>query len=296
ELEALVPKKDWKYVNNGLVLYGRYVCPARPHDCAAHPLTKLWPAAALRWRRGEVVQLERPPARPFPEPLVFVDPVDAGRNVASAVGDETLATFLHAAKAFLAKPGLAFFFPRARRPFTAAEAKRRLARRGTTLLGIAMPAPRLTDDVLYPQIRKAHRAVEDACRKADFRVSRSRFAVVDVEVLLLFEFEVFALPAVEKHRGPPVWVKNAEDFLRRWRHAKDAMGAPYVEGDRWAVDVRREATDAAALIRGRLPALSLGSHLGREAKRARFLRDARLFTKAILPEVTRLLDPRFPWE
>lgn len=49
DLEALVPKKDWMYVNNGLVLYGRYVCPARPHDCREHPLTKLWPPAADRW-------------------------------------------------------------------------------------------------------------------------------------------------------------------------------------------------------------------------------------------------------
>lgn len=49
DLESLVPKKDWKYVNNGLVLYGRYVCPARPHECADHPLTKLWPPAAKRW-------------------------------------------------------------------------------------------------------------------------------------------------------------------------------------------------------------------------------------------------------
>src|SRR3989344_4867134 len=44
DLEALIPKKDWKYVNNGLVLYGRYICPARPHECKNHPLTKLWPA------------------------------------------------------------------------------------------------------------------------------------------------------------------------------------------------------------------------------------------------------------
>ncbi len=50
DLEALIPKKDWKYVNNGLVLYGRYVCPARAHDCANHPLTKLYPEAANRWR------------------------------------------------------------------------------------------------------------------------------------------------------------------------------------------------------------------------------------------------------
>ncbi len=49
DLEILIPKKDWKYVNNGLVLYGRYVCPARPHDCLSHPLTKLYPPAALRW-------------------------------------------------------------------------------------------------------------------------------------------------------------------------------------------------------------------------------------------------------
>ncbi len=51
DLEALVPKKDWRFVNNGLVLYGRYVCPARPHDCLSHPLTKLWPEANNRWRK-----------------------------------------------------------------------------------------------------------------------------------------------------------------------------------------------------------------------------------------------------
>ncbi len=52
DLEALIPKKDWKYVNNGLVLYGRYTCPARPHNCRVHPLTKLWPPAALRWPKS----------------------------------------------------------------------------------------------------------------------------------------------------------------------------------------------------------------------------------------------------
>lgn len=53
ELEVLIPKKDWKYVNNGLVLYGRYVCPARPHECREHPLTKLWLPAAERWPKAK---------------------------------------------------------------------------------------------------------------------------------------------------------------------------------------------------------------------------------------------------
>jgi len=53
DLETLIPKKDWKYVNNGFVFYGRYVCPARVHDCASHPLTKLYPPAALRWPKAK---------------------------------------------------------------------------------------------------------------------------------------------------------------------------------------------------------------------------------------------------
>ncbi len=52
DLEELIPRKDWRYVNNGLVLYGRYVCKARPHDCTKHPLTKFWPKAATRWPRA----------------------------------------------------------------------------------------------------------------------------------------------------------------------------------------------------------------------------------------------------
>ena len=53
DLEMLAPKEDWKYVNNGLVLYGRYLCPALPHECAAHPLTKVYPEAAEKWPKAK---------------------------------------------------------------------------------------------------------------------------------------------------------------------------------------------------------------------------------------------------
>lgn len=53
DLETLIPKKDWKYVNNGFVLYGRYICPARKHDCAEHPLTKIYPKAANNWPKAK---------------------------------------------------------------------------------------------------------------------------------------------------------------------------------------------------------------------------------------------------
>lgn len=53
DLEALIPKEDWRYVNNGFVLYGRYVCSARPHECDSHPLTLLWPKAANVWPKAK---------------------------------------------------------------------------------------------------------------------------------------------------------------------------------------------------------------------------------------------------
>ena len=53
DLELLTPKKDWKYVNNGFILYGRYVCPARKHDCEKHPLTILYPRAATLWPKSK---------------------------------------------------------------------------------------------------------------------------------------------------------------------------------------------------------------------------------------------------
>ncbi|MEA2701371.1 MAG: endonuclease [Candidatus Parcubacteria bacterium] len=53
DLEQLIPKADWRYVNNGFVLYGRYVCPARPHECDDHPLTLLWPPAAHIWPKAK---------------------------------------------------------------------------------------------------------------------------------------------------------------------------------------------------------------------------------------------------
>lgn len=45
----------------------------------------------------------------FSEPLVIVDPVDKGRNVASAVQAEKLYAFVAAAQAFLKKPNMNFF-------------------------------------------------------------------------------------------------------------------------------------------------------------------------------------------
>ena len=49
DLMEIFPKKDWFKLTYWLIEYGRHVCPARPHDCANHPLTKIYPPAASIW-------------------------------------------------------------------------------------------------------------------------------------------------------------------------------------------------------------------------------------------------------
>src|SRR4030042_4727964 len=47
----------------------------------------------------------------FNEPLIMIDPVDKGRNVASAVQPQKLHTFVAASQAFLKTPRQSCFYP-----------------------------------------------------------------------------------------------------------------------------------------------------------------------------------------
>ncbi len=252
--------------------------------------------AATGWRAGLAIAFERPATRPFPEPLVVVDPIDGNRNVASAVSMEQMAVFAHAAREYLAKPSERFFFPRPRRAKTVPQLRALLRRRGTRLVLVTFPAPDLTEDVTYPQVRKAHRSVLDLLQRNGFAVLRSASSIEGREVVLAFEFETFELPRVQLREGPPVWVKNAEDFLRKWRGSRRTMAGPYLRDDRWVVEARREATDAAALLRRELGSLSLGRDLDRGARRARVRVDSDAVRASYREALTAFFDKRYPWE
>ena len=52
DLMALIPLKEWFDLTYRLIEYGRQICPARKHECADHPLTKLFPLATHIWPRA----------------------------------------------------------------------------------------------------------------------------------------------------------------------------------------------------------------------------------------------------
>ncbi len=253
--------------------------------------------ASLSWHRGEAITLELPGSRSFEEPLIVVDPVDANRNVASAVRLEQMATFVHAAREYLRAPSDRFFFPRPLKPRSLPRLRTLARTRGGQLLSVSIRAPTVTDDVLYPQLRKAHRAILERLARADFLVLDSRFDVVGRDALFLFEFTVGSLPRVQRHEGPPVWVRNSKDFLEKWAGNPKTIAGPFLAGDRWTVDVVREATDAARLLKASWRQLSLGKDLEKSAKRSFQARSGAAALKGAHAEAwTKLFDKRFPWE
>ena len=253
--------------------------------------------ASLSWRPGIVLELDRAPARTFPEPLTVVDPVDPNRNVASAVSVEQLATFVHAAREYLMNSSERFFFPRPLKPLSIPKLRAAAKRRGGGLLAIAIPAPSVTEDVLYPQLRKAHRAFLDLFHRNEFEVFDSRFDLAVKDAIFLFEFAVESLPRVSRHAGPPVWVKNGKEFLDKWRRSPKTIAGPFVQGERWAVDVAREATTASALTKAKWRDLSIGKDLEKAARRSlRIYPGAGALRAGYAEAWTRLFDKRFPWE
>ncbi|MFQ5919640.1 MAG: CCA tRNA nucleotidyltransferase [Thermoplasmata archaeon] len=252
---------------------------------------------AAGWRPPVRLELESETQRPFDEPLVFVDPVDADRNAASAVSSHALATFILAAKAYRRSPDRRFFFPEPVRPLSMT-ALRKIARgRGTALLGVAASAPDLTEDVVYPQLRKAEGAIRSFLRKKEFRVLRSAPSLLEKEWLLLFELESGELPPVRKHVGPPTWLDHAEAFRAKWEGSSKRVAGPYIEGDRLVVDVERVDTKAASALRNGLRGLSLGKNLDRTVREGASVMEGEEIARAgFRGPLTEFLGRDLPWQ
>jgi len=253
--------------------------------------------AVTRWQAGNVIALDMLPTRIFDEPLIVVDPVDGGRNVASAVSKEQMAVMIHAAMEYIKKPGIEFFFPPPPPKVSKTKMLSLLKERGTHLMVLAMRAPKVVDDVLFPQVRKALKSFEEMFARHGFFLMNSDFDVMRDSVIFMFEFETFELPRMKKHGGPPAWVKNATDFVNKWRGARETFGPPYIEDGQWFVNVRRGPLTAGQLVTAKLKELSLGKDLDSSARRSlRVHVDEKAFKPSYMYPLRNMMERSFPWE
>jgi tRNA nucleotidyltransferase (CCA-adding enzyme) len=190
----------------------------------------------------------------FTEPLVTVDPVDKGRNVASAVRPEKLQVFLAAARAFLKNPSLDFFYPVETKALSLRELKRKLGKRGSYVVLVVFGGVKAVPDVLWGQIYKSQRSLVRLLELSDFAVLRSA-AWSDEKKLNVFilELEHCCIPCVKKHLGPPLdKEEECDKFLEKHEDGAATVAGPYVENGRWVVMLQRKYTDACLLLHDKL--------------------------------------------
>jgi len=172
--------------------------------------------------------------------FAVIDPTDKNRNVAAAVSEVNFRKFIKLSKKFLKKPSEDFFF---RTPETFEQKVSRAAKTKNVFL-ISMPRPRVVDDVLWGQLHRLSRQLEEHLE--DF-VPRKTFADDSrhlVRIAAVLEKE--KLPANMVIGGPPLKMKeHVEKFRKMHNKAKftKKKGRIYAEVKRPVTDARKAIMD-----------------------------------------------------
>ncbi|WP_225332925.1 CCA tRNA nucleotidyltransferase [Halomicrobium urmianum] len=217
-------------------------------------------AAAADWHPPVRLDPEDHGRAEFDDPLVVIDPTDPERNVAAVLSAERLASLQHYAREFVADPREALFEPREPDPLDADEVRAAISDRGTTPVAVVFDAPDVVEDQLWPQLFRSLGGVTDELDRRGFDVLRGATWAHDRAVLFA-ELAVAERPAIERHEGPPVHVRDhAEGFYGKYADG-DAYG-PFVADDRYVVERDREYAAAAAFLRSdALFDVALGAHV-----------------------------------
>ncbi len=188
--------------------------------------------------------------RIFTEPLVVIDPVDKGRNLAAAVRQDQLWNFAAASRHFISKPSRALFFEPKVKPLASADYRKRGKTRGSTILCLAAGNIDTVVDILWSQLYRTQRALVNLLENSDFNVVRSSAWSDETSLnVILIELESGHLPDTKRHNGPPIYrLKESSSFLSKHVRKADTISGPWIEDGRWVVQKKRTVVSARALL------------------------------------------------
>jgi len=217
--------------------------------------------AAAAWRKPWIIDYagyckgrEDEIPKIFSEPLVVVDPVDKGRNVASAVRQERLIEFVAASRRLLQRPSKDFFYPKPTEAMKVKQLVRCMKARGNAIVFVKIGRVKAVPDILWGQLYKTQRSLHQMLVQNDFCVVKDAVWSDEKALnLLLFEVENRLLPLARKHFGPPIDKRaECERFLNKHRGAPSTVSGPRLENGRWVVETKRKHTDVVELLKEKL--------------------------------------------
>lgn len=247
--------------------------------------------AASKWREGTVITLEET-GPPMKAPLVTYDPVDAKRNVASAVHIDTMCLFITAAREYLKAPSMRFFYPEERVPLSSDSIREFADAHGTRLVTVSFSRPDIIEDNLHAQVWRTRYGLEKKLNMFSFNVLRAAHHTGDDRITIVFEVERDVLPRTYRHSGPPVWVRSSDSFLAKW--SDNRYGGPFIENGYWVVIADRQYWNIPDMIRGELGTMGIGKDMDPSSMEILSHEDTLSDTGRSL--LTELLDPRPNWE
>jgi tRNA nucleotidyltransferase (CCA-adding enzyme) len=190
----------------------------------------------------------------FPEPMVIVDPVDKGRNVASAVQPVKLYDFMAASRAFLETPSNAFFFPSKTAALPLESLKSEIESRGSSTLFLVVDQVPAVPDVLWGQLYRTKRSLHKLIELSDYKIIKESVWSNEKSLsVFVYELEQQVLPNIKKHLGPPLEREaECESFLAKYTVNDQVISGPTVEDGRWVVLLPRKTTDIITLLLDKL--------------------------------------------
>ncbi len=238
---------------------------------------------ASKWRRGTLIDIEghyrstNEVKTLFRDPLVVIDPVDRGRNVAAAVSESSMSKFILGSIRFLQSPSLDLFFP-AEHKVTLEDAINQIRKRGTYWVFVEFYLEEETSpDIVWPQLRKLLEKVKRQLEERGVRVlDAAEWTDEEKLCVLAFEVENRLLSRVKIHKGPGVLqgdLKNVLRFIKKYKENVNVLRGPYLRGQRLFVDLKRQECDVKAILGGVLLRSVQGSNIVERAllKRHRVL-------------------------
>jgi len=250
------------------------------------------------WKKGVYISINDEKHQNFDTPLVFIDPVDKTRNVASALSVDNFNLFMYACVSFLKKPDVRFFFPNPIKPWSNDKINQLLNNKSERYIGIRFKKPDIIPENLFPQIRKSIKSIVDICERNDFKISDSVFHVSDDNVYIILKSDNFLLPKTKTHIGPPSKLKsNVNNFLKKWSNNKKVVKRPYIKGNRYFVEITRDYLDIKNFVSNNISNFNFGKHIQPVLKNSfKILENDELNIEELAIFWTDYFDGKHPWE
>jgi len=252
------------------------------------------------WKKQIQLSLNKNPIPKFSTPLVFIDPVDPSRNVASAVVEEKFELLIKAAKEYNKKASLNFFFPNPIKPWPINKIKKEIHKQNAKYIGIRFDEPNIIDENLYPQIRKAEKSIVNASKRNGFKIYDSNFFIDEKnkKTYIIIKTDKKDLSKTKIHLGPPNDLKeNVKSFKMKWKNNDRLVKFCIGKNDRINVEIKRKYRNIEDFLKYKISDFSLGKDIDKAIKKGKIiLRENDLFKENLRIYWTEYLEDKMPWE